>query len=286
MIDIPDIDKMIKSKRLKNIEKKRLITTEIRHNKQEFFNIAQIINIDPEILTSYQEWYQIDQKLYYFKSYNAFEELFMEQLMKKNNIPTITHKIVRCGNIIGLISQNYRKQGHIYKNYHDIVTHENLTNSIQELSTKMTKQDLQEYKNQIYKLLALDIMFGQGDHYEYNINFEINQNSIKLAPIFDNGEIFNNQTSTYTSFTSCIDNLEFRNEELTPDEYTLTVLEENPGLINELSYSLDYNLEDIFDELEYQHKITILKELRKSITNYYKQNCEVIENTLNLIRWL
>lgn len=283
MIDIPDIDKMIKPKKLKNIENNSIITNEIISNKHKFIELSHQININPETLSSYLNWFKIDEQLYYFKSYNAFEELFMEKIFNKVQIPVPQHTIVRCGNTIGLITPNFRKQGYKYQNYHEIIKTENLTESLKELSKIMTKQELQEYKTQIYKILAQDIIFGQGDHYEYNIDFEKKNKTIKLAPLFDNGEIFNNQTQTYTSFNSCIDNLEFRKEDLIPDEHTLTILEENPGLINELSYSFDYDLEEIFNELEQQHKITILKEIRKTIQTYYDQNCKIIEKTLNLL---
>lgn len=284
MIDLPNLEEIIRTKKIKNISKYSVINNEILNNPDKFIELSKKININPETLSSYLKWFQIDNTLYFFKSYNCFEELFMENIFNKMDIPTVPHTIVRLDNKIGIISPNFRKPGNKYKDYDEIVKQSNLKQSLKYLSTKMTKTDFTNYKEQLFKIIATDIIFGQSDHFSYNINFEISQDSIKLAPLFDNGELFSNQSSHSVYFSSCFENLEFYTEDTYPNEHTLTVLFENPELARELSYTIDYDLNSIFDELENQYKIIIYKKIRKEIQKYYDQNCTIIEKTLNLIR--
>lgn len=282
-------ENMVKQNKIKKISKHSDLKEEIFSDETQFFQLAQDINIDPEILNHYLSWIILDNEYYYFKNYNCFEEIFMEKIFNKINIPTVKHTIVKYDDRIGIISPNFRKphnQGYQYKYYDEIVKEKNfgLSKSIEYLSSIMTKQDLIEYKEKIYKLLAADIIFGQEDHYSYNINFEIKDQHIKLAPIFDNGLLFSETSSYYLNFDSCIEHLEFRNAETYPDEHTIQVLTENPQLTRELSYSFDYNLEEILKEIEKEHNIKILTTLKKQIQNYYDARCAMIEKTLNLLR--
>lgn len=290
MNSIPiNFDNMLKPNQIKRINDNASLKDDIFSEETKIKKLAQEINIDPEILNHYMSWLIINNKYYYFKSYNCFEEIFMEKIFDKINIPTVKHTIVKYNNKIGIISPNFRKpqkEGYQYKYYDEVVDNKKygLTESLDYLAKIMTEEDLIDYKDKIYKIIATDIIFGQEDHYSYNVNFEIKGPQIKLAPMFDNGLLFSENSAYYIDFNSCFEHLEFRDNETYPDEHTITILEKNPQLLREIACSFDYDLESIFNDIETEHNIKILKKLRKQIQNYYDTRCTMIEKTLNLLR--
>ena len=94
-------DKYIKS--LKNIYdnyyEKCNITTE---------ELAKILNLNIWFINEYPDWYYINDKLYYYKDYTIFNELFLSELIKEFKLKSVKYELVKNSNMIGIISESFR----------------------------------------------------------------------------------------------------------------------------------------------------------------------------------
>lgn len=214
--------------------------------------LAKSININPEILSMYSKWVKINSKYYFFKSHYVFEELLINQIFKSMNIETINHKIVLFDGEIGLMSKNFRKPKSEYYFYDELVktTSERIDfiESNNMLKTTMNKEDYEKYLQTIFKIIAVDILFGQYDRWEQNVIFEKYKNRIKLAPMFDNGCIFDSDYGDILLYQSCFGSFSF--SPTYEDYYTTEILQKYPLLITCMNDAINIDLNNIFNELE------------------------------------
>lgn len=251
--------------------------------KNDFLRESRLINVDADTLSMYKSWIKFNNKYYYFKEYNCFEELLMEVIFRREDVPVVSHHIVRNDGGLGLISDNFRKPEGSYMYYEEVVKPNfvnGLTDSFSYLDRLMFGDELSRYRELVYRIISIDVLFGQCDHYGYNVLFELCNGKLNLAPMFDNGYLFYDYSNNYHVFNSCFDYLEFVNY----DEHTFDVLSNNGGLVRCLEFCLDYLLDDVFDEMESEFKIKILRDVRDKISNYCDRNKRNIEKTLEMVR--
>lgn len=289
-IDDIYIDDLVNTRKLPDIFKYRCITKDRDILNKNFINeLAKQININPLDLEIYHTWFKIQDKYYYFKYYYIFEEIFMEKVFEYFKVPCIKHKLVNCNGKVGIISENFRKKDCEYIDYADIISKDtdvplSIIKYNEIIETKMKKFDFNIYLGIVSKIIAIDIMFGQFDHRYYNIMFEKSNEHLKLAPMFDNGNIFkeNNRPDTYT-FESCFDTLVFSANENHIDEHTIETITNYPELYKSLEKALDINLSKIFNKLKRDFQMEVYVELKEQIQKYYDLHCKMVEKTLKLV---
>lgn len=291
--DIDDIyiDDLANTRKLPDIYDYRCITKDSDILNRQFLNeLAEQININPLDLEIYHTWFKIQDKYYFFKYHYIFEELFMEKIFTSFKVPCVKHKLVNCNGKTGIISENFRKSNCVYLDYADVIQANidvplNISKYNEIIKREMTNNDYQKYLKMVSKIMAIDIMFGQFDHRYYNIMFEISDNHFKLAPMFDNGNVFKeNDSQDIYIFESCFDIFSFSISENYKDEHTIETIANYPELYKSLEETLDINLSKIFIKLKRDFQIEVYKELRIQIQNYYDIHRKMIEKTLKYAR--
>ena len=186
---------------------------------------------------------------------------------------------------IGLISANYRKSKLKYQ-YFDELTIGLNTNSFIEINNllkkSMNREDYKKCIEQIFKIISVDILFGQYDRWEYNVFFEKSKNYIQLSPMFDNGCIFSEDYGDISIYKSCFGI--FSISEKYEDYFTTNVIRKFPKLFLSLEQAINFELSKIFDNLEVEYKIKICKEIRTQIQNYYDKHRKMVEKTLKFVK--
>lgn len=285
------IDELINTRKLPDVFKHRCIIRKTDILDEQFLNeLARQININPSDLETYNNWFLINNKFYYFKHYYIFEELLMEKVFESFNVPTVSHNLVSFNGKAGIISENFRKKDCEYLNYEDIIPLEiDIPSHVIDyncvIKTKMSDTDYKNYIELVSKIMAVDIMFGQFDHKYYNIIFEKSNTNLRLSPMFDNGNIFKEKASESTYvFESCFDTLSFSLNSKILDEHTIKTIKNYPKLFKSLEDALNFNLTKIFNRIEQTYQLEIYKELRKQIQNYYDEHCKMVEKTLKHVK--
>lgn len=286
MVKVPLLENMTRDNNMMDITTNACFSCpEDYYHEQNIKRLAKLINIDPEILNMYSNWVKINGKYYFFKSHYAFEELFINQIFKSMNIETINHQIASFDGELGIISENFRKQQSKYYFYDELVkndsNHNDFINNNNMLKTIMKKEDYEKYLNTVFKIIAVDILFGQYDRLEQNVIFEKSKDSIKLAPMFDNGCIFDSDYGDIILYQSCFGNFSFSG--IYEDYYTTEILQKYPLLVSCLNEIINLDLTEIFNELELEYKIKIYKELRKNIQKYFDKHRKTVAKSLKFL---
>ena len=146
----------------------------------------------------------------------------------------------------------------------------------------MKHEDYEIYLSQMFKIIAIDILFGQYDRWEYNVFFVKSKEHISLVPMFDNGCIFLKDYNDILIYGSCFGTFSFSTNY--EDYFTTDTLRKFPQMVLSLEEALNYDLSKIFDNLELEYKIKICKEIRKQIQNYYDTHRKMVEKTLKFVR--
>ena len=184
-------------------------------------------------------------------------------IFKEIKVNTVEHQIVKFDEEIGLISANYRKSKLKYQ-YFDELTIGLNTNSFIEINNllkkSMNREDYKKCIEQIFKIISVDILFGQYDRWEYNVFFEKSKNHIQLSPMFDNGCIFSEDYGDISIYKSCFGI--FSISEKYEDYFTTNVIRKFPKLFLSLEQAINFELSKIFDNLEVEYKIKICKEVK------------------------
>ena len=214
MIKIPDLSEMLDLNNIVDMTEFSCFQNEYDSSNEKYIlNLAKSINIESDLLSTYNNWLKINNKYFYFKSNNAFQELLIEKLFEEVKVRTVKHQIVKFNDEIGIISQNYRKPNLLYYYFSEIITGYNSENNFIEINNSIKKvmkhEDYENYLNQMFKIIAIDILFGQYDRWEYNVFFAKSKEHICLAPMFDNGCIFLEDYNDILIYGSCFGTLSF-----------------------------------------------------------------------------
>ena len=287
MIKIPDLSEMLDLNNIVDMTEFSCFQNEYDSSNEKYIlNLAKSINIEPDLLSTYNNWLKINNKYFYFKSNNAFQELLIEKLFEEVKVRTVKHQIVKFNDEIGIISQNYRKPNLLYYYFSEIITGYNSENDFIEINNSIKKvmkhEDYENYLNQMFKIIAIDILFGQYDRWEYNVFFAKSKEHICLAPMFDNGCIFLEDYNDILIYGSCFGTLSFSTEY--EDYFTTDTLRKFSQMVCSLEKALNLDLSKIFDNLELEYKIKICKEIRTQIQNYYDIHRKMVEKTLKFVR--
>lgn len=287
MIKIPDLSEMLDLNNIVDMTEFSCFQNEYDSSNEKYIlNLAKSINIEPDLLSTYNNWLKINNKYFYFKSNNAFQELLIEKLFEEVKVRTVKHQIVKFNDEIGIISQNYRKPNLLYYYFSEIITGYNSENNFIEINNSIKKvmkhEDYENYLNQMFKIIAIDILFGQYDRWEYNVFFAKSKEHICLAPMFDNGCIFLEDYNDILIYGSCFGTLSFSTEY--EDYFTTDTLRKFSQMVCSLEKALNLDLSKIFDNLELEYKIKICKEIRTQIQNYYDIHRKMVEKTLKFVR--
>lgn len=287
MIKIPDLSEMLDLNNIVDMTEFSCFQNEYDSSNEKYIlNLAKSINIEPDLLSTYNNWLKINNKYFYFKSNNAFQELLIEKLFEEVKVRTVKHQIVKFNDEIGIISQNYRKPNLLYYYFSEIITGYNSENNFIEINNSIKKvmkhEDYENYLNQMFKIIAVDILFGQYDRWEYNVFFAKSKEHICLAPMFDNGCIFLEDYNDILIYGSCFGTLSFSTDY--EDYFTTDTLRKFSQMVCSLEKALNLDLSKIFDNLELEYKIKICKEIRTQIQNYYDIHRKMVEKTLKFVR--
>lgn len=287
MIKIPDLSEMLDLNNIVDMTEFSCFQNEYDSSSEKYIlNLAKSINIESDLLSTYNNWLKINNKYFYFKSNNAFQELLIEKLFEEVKVRTVKHQIVKFNDEIGIISQNYRKPNLLYYYFSEIITGYNSENNFIEINNSIKKamkhEDYENYLNQMFKIVAVDILFGQYDRWEYNVFFAKSKEHICLAPMFDNGCIFLEDYNDILIYGSCFGTLSFSTEY--EDYFTTDTLRKFSQMVCSLEKALNLDLSKIFDNLELEYKIKICKEIRTQIQNYYDIHRKMVEKTLKFVR--
>lgn len=287
MIKIPDLSEMLDLNNIVDMTEFSCFQNEYDSSSEKYiFNLAKSINIESDLLSTYNNWLKINNKYFYFKSNNAFQELFIEKLFEEIKVRTVKHQIVKFNDEIGIISQNYRKPNLLYYYFSEIITGYNSENNFIEINNSIKKamkhEDYENYLNQMFKIIAVDILFGQYDRWEYNVFFAKSKEHICLAPMFDNGCIFLEDYNDILIYGSCFGTLSFSTDY--EDYFTTDTLRKFSQMVCSLEKALNFDLSKIFDNLELEYKIKICKEIKTQIQNYYDIHRKMVEKTLKFVR--
>lgn len=287
MIKIPDLSEMLDLNNIVDMTEFSCFQDEYDSSSEKYIlNLAKSINIESDLLSTYNNWLKINNKYFYFKSNNAFQELLIEKLFEEVKVRTVKHQIVKFNDEIGIISQNYRKPNLLYYYFSEIITGYNSENNFIEINNSIKKamkhEDYENYLNQMFKIIAVDILFGQYDRWEYNVFFAKSKEHICLAPMFDNGCIFLEDYNDILIYGSCFGTLTFSTDY--EDYFTTNTLRKFSQMVCSLEKALNFDLSKIFDNLEVEYKIKICKEIRTQIQNYYDKHRKMVEKTLKFVR--
>lgn len=210
--------------------------------------IAEGIGIDDDLIKDYvNNWHQIDGQWYFVKwrmdDKKILNELIGELISEYFNLKTVHYKLVKSKNGYGVISKNFCDKNFNYK-------------KAGQLRLKKGRDlELFEHSNldddllcDIKKLFIRDFYTSQIDRFRKNLLFMVNNNEIRLAPLFDYELSFVFRKAYYTNDLGRLD--------LTYDK-TIKYLKED-SYFQELLYLLmDADIKNILEKAEEKHGVLI-----------------------------
>lgn len=247
--------------------------------------LSKLTGIDRSILEMYDDWYVLDDGLYYFKVRRKFEELFMSELAHECRVRCVDFLLALDKTDWGIMSKLYRdkkKQYYMYsdfcKKYFNCVKNDlgffRLASVIE-----FGEEKTQELMNDIFGLMSLDMFTGQLDREEYNLFFECSDDSIRVAPLCDNGEVL------YKNFHYSFPLGEFSLVNFDDNIYGndfLFLLETEKVLFDKLVLLLNIDIKEILKRTIDKYKIVMNVNDKKQILSYFDDRKKVIEYTLRL----
>lgn len=235
-----------------------------------------------------------DNKLIYKEekegTYESYSELFCFKLLNKLNISVAEYYLSKYLGKRGVITKNFINDDEIFidgthlidvcltfletgiiefdnKTYHDLETITKYNNfddlfSIFEIISKKTGVDLNDVLSDLKKVYAIDLLLLQSDRNSNNWGILYNKESkcVKLAPIYDNSNIFG---------FSNPDKIERMKKSLESEETFYSILYDESITLLNLHRNTNYFIS----------KISIINDLDdKEILDYLKEYVETIEN--------
>lgn len=242
--------------------------------------------IPRSIIERYDDWFILDDGLYYFKDRCKIEELFISELAFEYKIRCVDFLLAINNGDLGIISKLYRendKEYYMYtdfccKYFNDIPTSLELFKLVSSIVFDDNK--MRALMDDIYKLLSFDMLCGQWDREEYNFFFECDKdNNVRLAPLCDNGLAFQNcyiYSCPFGKFNLDEDRV-FRGN-------LPFFLLNDIDFYNNLSKLLDIDLVDILNRTCEKYMIDISNDDRHEILSYFDDRKTKIDRTLKLVK--
>lgn len=249
--------------------------------------LAKAVHINPSMIRYYNEWYSLDDGLYYFKDFHMYNELFLSELARELGVRCVEFFLAKNDNHIGVVSKNFKKTGNKYYNYLEFADtfFERRPYSMGLFIGKVKRKFNEEEANNIIKdicyMMAFDFFTFQKDRMNHNICFETENGITRLAPLFDNGSVDIRRPFDYYS---CIDDLRFSSETNLSEhnEYTLELIRKYRGFYDGLVQTLDINVEDVLNRTIEKYGLDIPDTIRENLLGSFDNKKQIIENSLTL----
>jgi len=246
--------------------------------------LSKLTGIDVSTLMAYDDWYILDDGLYYFKYMYMIEELFISELAHECEVRCVEFLLALDNNKLGIMSKLYREKEKNYYMYSDFCKKyfnyipDNL--SVFRLSSTISfgEDRMVKLMNDVFDLICFDMFTGQWDREEYNLFFECDDD-IRIAPLCDNGVAFTDSFIYSAPFG------EFNLKEEGVSRGNLPfILSCEKSFYNKLSMYLDINVSDIFGRTCEKYKIDMDEQNKKRLLGYFNDRKRAIEHTLELSR--
>lgn len=246
--------------------------------------LSLMTGIPRSILERYDDWYILDNALYYFKKRNIISELFLSELAYECKVRCVQFLLALDNESLGIISKLYREKGKKYYMYSDFCkkyfnhTPDNLSVFRLSASIAFGEEKMQKLMDDIFNMISFDIFCGQWDREEYNFFFECDEdNNVRIAPLCDNEVAFRR------SFIYSAPLGEFNLQEHSISRGNLPfILSIESNFYNKLAMILDIDVLDILDRTCEKYKIDICDEDKRRLLSYFDDRKKAIEHTLKL----
>ena len=248
--------------------------------------LSKITGIDLATLMAYDDWYILDDGLYYFKYMYKIEELFISEVAHECKVRCVEFLLALDDGCFGIISKLYREKDKRYYMYSDFC--QKYFGSIKNdlsffklaLSVKFGEEKTNKLMDDVFSIISFDMFCGQYDRMEYNLFFECdNNNNVRIAPLCDNGVSFDTRFIYDSPFGEF--NLNEKNVSRGSLPFILSI---EKIFYNKMAKYLDINVSDILDRTCEKYKINIDQSDKKMLLGYFDDRKRAIERTLKLSR--
>lgn len=245
------------------------------------YKLSRTLRIRKEIVTLWNNWYEIDGSWYYFKAFNNYpdptsnfiNELIGEYLSLYLDIPSVHYKIGKADDKYGLLSLYFRDKKNryidprnigLYANYNDLSNLENI------ISCCKNENNFKEVVNELSKMIAIDLYMGQTDRTSNNFVFQKNKDGLHLAPLYDFENSFLTPRSTYEPISynaACLFTIKLKHKE---------EIKKHPELEEYLNRLLYLDIEKVLSDIQESLKIDIPKERVNAYKNYVEKRKKLL----------
>ena len=248
--------------------------------------LSKITGIELEILMAYDNWYILDDGLYYFKYMYKIEELFISELAHECKVRCVKFLLAYEESCFGIISKLYREKGKKYYMYDDFCEKyfdcypDNLSDFKLSLSQSLGEDRIQSLMDDIFSMISLDIFCGQSDRADYNFFFECDSDdNIRIAPLCDNGFAFDYSYIYWSPFGK----LNLKEDYISRGNLPFMLSIER-NFYNKLAMYLDIDVFAILNRTCEKYRIDLNEIDRRRLLSYFDDRKRAIEHTLKLSR--
>ncbi len=256
------------------------------------------LNLSSDFVKSYNAWLSINDKLYYYKSHEIFNELFLSELAHEFNLKSLDYRLATFKNETGIICESFKEKGKTYSDYDHFFENKKLKvpRSIitlsKTLSNIVSEDNKKEILNNIFRLTVFDFFCGQTDRGDTNLIFECSD-KLSIAPIFDNGSSMYMPSNPkrrneilFANYYSSFDNLYFPTDNYYNIDtvYLLDLIVNNKEFYNYLCKALDINLNSILKRTIEKYHLVVPHQDKKDLNDYFDIKKRIIYNTLTLVK--
>lgn len=219
---------------------------------------------------AYWYYFKKDKNNYEYPFY-IIDELIGMFLSKKRELETLEYEIAKVNNTYGLASKNFKSDNYTYHTFSSLIGNPLDGNKYYNLELlKLACVDEENEKKllqNIFKMLAIDIVMLQKDRCSINLQFQINKKTgeLDIAPIYDfsscSPRIILNSKKTWN----------LRNVLLDINENSIQWLLNNYTLFREeLEFYLEQDLNFVWDEICLYYKFDQDTAAYERVKDYYK----------------
>lgn len=250
------------------------------------------INISSPERLIYGNWYYIDGNYYYYKNHYAFFELFCKELFNELGVSTVDFKPAcetrSYNNKYGVMSKNFRRSGHKYIEYvryiNELYREHGIDYVDMDSAHLLNVENLLKNNvnggNKLYedlsKLIALDLLTGQGDRTAFNLLLDVNDEGVSVCPLCDNGGAFSSNKPFIITCLADIFLIPKCNNEFN------RLIDENATFNHSLGECIKINIDEILRRTIRKYNIVMSKELKSDLINYIEERQEIIQKRLSI----
>lgn len=236
--------------------------------------ITQKLNIPNTDQTRYDNWYSIMHESYYFKNRTYLQTIITELLgvclSKYMGFDSIEYELaVLNGNIIGLLSKNFRKDNTKYL-YATELTKKDHKRIAHYLTVKENILNL-EYKKELYNYI-MRLYYAASFDLTINVLCEKKGRIPHLSTLFDYEKslIDSEEDSIYDPFIDLY----------ISGKTIKTILDNNPSMEHSINRVLGFNMKDALEYIEEQYNISIPDEVKEVYQEYDSLRKEFMEDKI------